>query len=71
MAKKKSIETAEDGEWVYPRHKGFNIVCCDCGLVHRVNFKVTAGMVAFQAFRMPQVKPKKKAAKKRPSVESR
>lgn len=25
--------------------------CCDCGLVHRINFRVQNGKVQFQAFR--------------------
>ena len=32
----------EDGwsEWQFPIHKGYLMQCCDCGLVHEVNFKV-------------------------------
>jgi hypothetical protein len=45
-----------DGDWVYPRHNGYRMRCCDCGLVHRVNFRVvkdSSGQlsVRFQAFR--------------------
>ena len=29
-----------DGEWVQPRRKGYKAMCCDCGLVHRVNFRL-------------------------------
>jgi hypothetical protein len=27
------------GEWEWPVRKGFKIGCCDCGLVHRFDFK--------------------------------
>lgn len=31
----------EDGtEWVSPRHRGFRLQCCDCGLVHVWRFRI-------------------------------
>ena len=27
-------------EWVRPRHRGYLLRCCDCGLVHRMDFRV-------------------------------
>jgi hypothetical protein len=27
--------------WVYPATDGYKFVCCDCGLVHDVEFRVT------------------------------
>lgn len=43
------------GEWVQPIRKGYRLACCDCGLVHIINFRlVKAGKgnkVQFQAFR--------------------
>ena len=34
--------TAEDYKtWIRPKQRGFNIGCCDCGLVHSFNFRVT------------------------------
>lgn len=27
-------------EWQFPIHKGYLMQCCDCGLVHEVEFKV-------------------------------
>jgi hypothetical protein len=30
----------QDGEWVMPRMKNHFMKCCDCGLVHRIDFKV-------------------------------
>jgi hypothetical protein len=45
----------KDGEWVTPAKKGYKLACCDCGLVHRMDFKhVEQGKswaVMFRAFR--------------------
>lgn len=30
----------EPGEWVYPKKKGFKMACCDCGLVHTMDFMI-------------------------------
>ena len=32
----------EDGwsDWIAPQMKDYKLVCCDCGLVHRINFHV-------------------------------
>jgi hypothetical protein len=27
------------GEWIYPKKKGYKMMCCDCGLVHKIDFK--------------------------------
>jgi hypothetical protein len=37
----KHIEN-DDGwcDWTYPIHKGYLMKCCDCGLVHEVEFQV-------------------------------
>lgn len=29
-----------DGEWVQPRRKNYYMKCCDCGLVHALNFRL-------------------------------
>ena len=40
------------GEWVKPEMTGYKMACCDCGLVHRLNFHVDEeGRVWLQAFR--------------------
>lgn len=35
-------EEQEDGwsEWVSPRHDSYQMACCDCGLIHEMQFKV-------------------------------
>ena len=27
-------------QWVWPRRRGYKLVCCDCALVHRIDFVV-------------------------------
>jgi len=27
------------GEWIRPIRNGYKMACCDCGLVHRLDFK--------------------------------
>jgi len=43
--------TAEDGELIVPVMTGYKIMCCDCGLVHRLDFEVVDGQVQFRAYR--------------------
>lgn len=28
------------GQWIKPRRKGYQMACCDCGLVHELQFKL-------------------------------
>lgn len=28
------------GEWIQPIHRGYKMACCDCGLVHVLDFRV-------------------------------
>lgn len=46
----------QPGEWVQPRRKNYLMKCCDCGLVHRMNFRVLKNgrgtWIQFQAFRL-------------------
>jgi len=30
----------KDNEWVRPKMKGYKLQCCDCGLVHEIDFKI-------------------------------
>lgn len=39
------------GEWVQPIRKGYRLMCCDCGLVHTINFRIHKGKIQFQVFR--------------------
>lgn len=40
----------KDGEWVQPKDN-YRIACCDCGLVHDMQFRVVKGNVQFSATR--------------------
>lgn len=40
-----------DGEWVQPVRRGYKLACCDCGLVHRLDFRVHQHRIQFRAFR--------------------
>lgn len=33
-------EKVVDGEWVQPVMVGYRMKCCDCGLVHIIDFKI-------------------------------
>lgn len=49
------FEQVMDGEWFEPKPQhGHLMKCCDCGLVHRMNFRVSDGKVQLQAFRLPE-----------------
>lgn len=30
----------KDGQWVAPKRKGYRLMCCDCSLVHDMDFKL-------------------------------
>jgi hypothetical protein len=38
------------GEWVRPR-KTYYMACCDCGLVHKMEFRIHEGKIQFRAWR--------------------
>lgn len=52
MYEEKPLHRQTDGEWVQPTMRGFRLACCDCGLMHRINFRIVNGRVQFQAFRL-------------------
>ena len=35
-----TFDEPKPGEWVQPVQNGYLMKCCDCGLVHRVDFRV-------------------------------
>lgn len=39
------------GEWVQPIRRGYKLACCECSLVHRMDFRIHRGRVQFRAFR--------------------
>jgi hypothetical protein len=41
-----------DGEWIEIPMRNLMDQCCDCGLIHRMNFRInTKGRIEVQAFR--------------------
>lgn len=54
MAKPKPpVVHIEDGEWTTIDWKGQREQCCDCGLIHRVDFRVAeGGKLQFKATRV-------------------
>lgn len=52
MIKRVQYRQACDGDWIEPTpQRGHKMRCCDCGLIHRINFRVVRGRVQFQAWR--------------------
>ena len=51
------------GEWIQPTRQGYKAMCCDCGLIHRLNFRLISyangkrHKIQFQAFRAGRGKP--------------
>ena len=39
------------GEWQQPVTKGYKMSCCDCGLVHRMDFRIRKGRIQMRGFR--------------------
>lgn len=39
------------GEWVQPVRRKYRLACCDCGLVHLMDFRTLSGRIQFRAFR--------------------
>lgn len=41
----------EANEWVQPVRRDYKMACCDCGLVHNLDFRIHKGRVQFRARR--------------------
>jgi hypothetical protein len=42
------------GEWVQPVKRGYLLACCDCCLVHRMDFRIHKGRVQFRVSLAPR-----------------
>ena len=40
-----------DYEWIWPQRRGWKMRCCDCGLVHVMNFRIKNNHIEVQAIR--------------------
>lgn len=45
------FEEPKAGQWVQPIRKGYRLGCCDCGLVHTVDFRTVKGRIQFRMYR--------------------
>ena len=43
--------TVTANEWIQPIRKGYSMACCDCGLVHMIDFRIHKGKIQFRADR--------------------
>jgi hypothetical protein len=41
----------KDGEWTVPVMRGYRMRCCNCGLVHKVDFEFFENGIRFRARR--------------------
>jgi len=41
----------QDGEWTTPVMRGYREMCCSCGLVHVIDFRIRNGNLQFRATR--------------------
>ncbi len=70
MGKKKlpHLEQGFNGDWIYPKRRGYIVGCCDCGLIHRFNFayvKRGKGIrIVFQVFREDELTKKNRKREK-------
>lgn len=44
-------KTVVSGEWIQPIRRAYRMECCDCGLVHLIDFRVRKGRAQLRAFR--------------------
>jgi hypothetical protein len=51
MAKRIAYHVIEYGEWTRPRLRNFREQCCDCGLIHRLDFRIVGGRIEFRTRR--------------------
>ncbi len=50
--KREPYYSVSDGEWIEVVLKGNKEQCCDCGLVHKVNYRINEnGKIQYQVFR--------------------
>ncbi len=44
-------DTPSAGEWIQPVRRGYKLQCCDCGLVHKINFRLRDRRIQFAVWR--------------------
>ena len=48
MPKRVRYDVVPYGGWTRPRVRNFREQCCDCGLIHRLDFRIVDGKVEFR-----------------------
>lgn len=53
MARCQQVVENENGwsDWIQPIRRGYKMCCCDCGLVHSLDFRIRDDRVQFRASR--------------------
>jgi hypothetical protein len=51
MAKRVTYPVIAYGDWTRPRRRDFREQCCDCGLIHRLDFRIVDGKIEFRTRR--------------------
>ena len=51
MNKRMTFEEVKPGEWIQPVRRGYKTRCCDCGLVHDIDFRVKGGRAQLRVYR--------------------
>jgi hypothetical protein len=51
MSKRVTYQVISYGEWTRPRMRNFREQCCDCGLIHRLDFRIVHGRIEFRTRR--------------------
>ena len=46
-----TYEKPKTNEWVQPVRRGYKMACCDCGLVHDMDFRIKQGRIQFRVRR--------------------
>ena len=64
MTKTTKYTKPEEGEWVQPKMRGYKLGCCDCGLVHKMDFRIVGKRVQFRAWRDGKATGGKRAGRK-------
>ena len=57
-------QKVKDGQWVQPVMQGYRMACCDCGLVHEMDFIIVKNKVRFRATRHTRATAAKRRNKK-------
>lgn len=57
-------DNIKDNEWQTPIYRGYKIICCDCGLVHKVDFRYDFGQIQFRVKRDNRATARARAVKK-------